>query len=129
MRSVQMRLAFCLATDDDEDPYVPTAMEYKSLSPWEAAITFHLPESPITWTMAREVLDRGLMSPEPVGEGDVEAWSDDDTFYLRLMGATTLYTDAEDMEDFLYAAYEIVPEGAESEQYDLDTELAKIFTA
>ena len=51
---------------------VASQLTYDSGNPYALTIAFHVNESPVLWTFARELLSVGLT--EPTGDGDVHVW-------------------------------------------------------
>lgn len=116
----------CLADSGEE---VPTRLYYNSADPYAvSAEFFDGVEWPI-WTFARDLLDIGLISSEPMGVGDVAVWTDGAGTHLHIIGdggCAELLLDEEDIEAFLCETYVAVPLGLEHEHADAGAELDEL---
>ncbi|MER5636329.1 SsgA family sporulation/cell division regulator [Kitasatospora sp. NPDC002227] len=110
---------------------LPTELDYHPADPFVLRFTFHLPdETPVVWTVARELLLAGLTAP--AGEGDVRVRphpAAPGLVQLQLRsptGAAALGADAGALREVLLRTELLVPLGAELDPAELDAELARL---
>lgn len=109
MATLDVELGF-----DARDPYAVTA-------------AFHTEFGEVVWTFARELLVNGLTGP--TGDGDVEVWPAvgiTGAAAVRLEfrspdGELLVETSSRGITDFVNRTRAIVPVGAESAHFDVDT--------
>lgn len=83
----------------------------------------------ITWTFARDLLEKGITSA--VGEGDVQIWPGERDgarcVFLHTRsphGAATFVLSLAVAVEFLLSTYALVPSGTESDFLDIEAEIA-----
>ena len=105
---------------------IDTVLGYRSSDPFAVAMTFVTPDGDLVWTFGRDLLMRGTESP--VGDGDVHV-SPAISLSGRAMvsielsspdGHLVLMARASDINDFLTRSIAVVPQGTESDFFDVD---------
>lgn len=106
---------------------------YSDLDPYAVGITFHIPAGEVPWVVARSLLRRGLS--EPAGDGDIRLWPalDEGRGMVRMAfhspeGRLQVGVRSSDLLSFLTRTWELVPVGAEPEQFDLDELVASLLS-
>ncbi|MCY7400497.1 MAG: SsgA family sporulation/cell division regulator [Nocardioides sp.] len=110
-------------------------LDYRRSDPFAIAMTFITGAGDLVWTFGRDLLSHGIVSP--VGEGDVhvapaiglsgtamvsiELTSPDG--HLVLQALTT------DVTEFLARSFAVVPDGAESDHFDVDSLISQVLAA
>jgi hypothetical protein len=111
---------------------IPACLRYERDDPFAVRISFpptaSLDGSEVEWTFGRELLAAGLRGP--AGSGDVQMWP---CGPLRTVlefhtpeGTAMVQFLTTDLMRFLDRSYDVVPEGSESGQLDLDDGLAML---
>jgi hypothetical protein len=105
---------------------VPTMLEYDSADPYAVTFGFVQGETVTVWVIDRELLDHGMTSDFPVGDGDVSVCSTEEEVFLTLRsdtGTAVVTFNFEDIEEFMSETYAAVPIGLEGEHIDWAAEL------
>ncbi|BBC31415.1 putative cell division protein [Streptomyces graminofaciens] len=113
-------------------PSIPATLHYDRRDPFAVRMTFPAPATlegvEVCWTFARELLALGM--EESVGHGDVRVRP---YGYERLVlefhapeGTAVVHVHADEVRRFLERTTELVPEGLEHLQIDLDRDLAEL---
>jgi hypothetical protein len=101
----------CALAYDPADPYAVTAVFQNACH-----------HEPVIWEFSRELLAMGVVSPVPVGMGDIRIWQcSSGDVHIALStdeGDAHLHCRSLDLEDFLDQAYTMVPIG--KERMDID---------
>ncbi|WP_030184605.1 SsgA family sporulation/cell division regulator [Streptomyces sp. NRRL S-813] len=126
------KLDMALAVAPGEQLTVPARLEYDTDDPFAVRLVFHPGAAySVTWVMARQLLARGLFRPS--GEGDVQirptGAGPDAELNLVLSspyGIALLHVPLTAVATWLMRTYELVPEGHEADDVDIDTELARL---
>lgn len=116
-RTLELRLGY-----SPEDPYAVT-------------VTFRTEWGDVIWTMARELLSRGLTNP--TGEGDVHVWPCLDpqgnaVVIIELSspdGELLVQVRTRDLTRFVERTFARVPAGAESDHIDVDLLISQLLHA
>lgn len=115
---------------------VPTQFGYRRGDPYAVHICFDTGEKGrVVWTFARELLTEGMR--QPTGLGDVHlspVRGPAGTARLRLglsspTGAATFELPRHEVARFLSATWTLVPPGTETDQLNLDAELASVLAS
>ncbi|MGW1544652.1 SsgA family sporulation/cell division regulator [Streptomyces sp. NPDC002309] len=109
-------------------------LRYASDDPYALRATFADAEggASVEWVLSRDVIAEGLA--HHAGQGDVRVWPaavgpGRDVVYIALnspAGSALLEAPLRDLRSFVDRTRAMVPPGTESEQFDLDTELAHL---
>lgn len=111
---------------------IPASLHYEREDPFAVRISFpptaSLDGAEVEWTFGRELLAAGLRGP--AGSGDVHLWPCGPArtvleFYAP-EGMAMVQFDTSDLRRFLERSYDVVPEGCESGQLNLDQDLADL---
>ncbi|MFE6282043.1 SsgA family sporulation/cell division regulator [Streptomyces sp. NPDC057877] len=113
-------------------PNIPAVLRYERHDPFAVRMTFPaqatLEGVEVCWTFARELLAAGLH--DTVGHGDVRVrpYGYDRTVleFHAPEGTAVVHLRSGDVRRFLEATGELVPEGLEHLQLDLDHDLAEL---
>ena len=105
---------------------IDTVLGYRSSDPFAVSMTFVTGDGNLVWTFGRDLLARGIDSP--VGEGDVHVApaigiSGRAMVSIELSspdGHLVLLARAGDINDFLSRSLAVVPQGNESDYFDVD---------
>jgi len=105
---------------------IDTVLGYRSSDPYAVAMTFVTSDGHLVWTFGRDLLARGTESP--VGEGDVHVapaigLSGRAMVSIELSspdGHLVLMARSSDINDFLARTLAVVPQGTESDYFDVD---------
>jgi hypothetical protein len=95
----------------------PAVLSYDTTDP--LAVTMRVSDgvSWVEWLFARDLLDVGIYSDEPMGIGDVQVWHNaEDDVVIRLVspeGVAVLALPLDDVEEFLCESFCAVPLGDE----------------
>lgn len=112
-----------------------TLLDYRSSDPFAVAMTFSTSEGDLVWTFGRELLARGIVSP--VGEGDVHVAPALDLRGNAMVsieltspdGHLVLQARSIDITEFIARSFSVVPDGAESEHFDVDALISQVLAA
>lgn len=124
---IQMRL---LGHPADSGTPVTTTFRYDISKPFAIETAFHLADTDVIWTYARDLLLTGLV--EHTGQGDVRVWpvlpepSSGVRPLVRLeltspSGHALLEADAGEVGEFLSHTLDVCPCGQESRHIDIDS--------
>lgn len=105
---------------------VPTRFYYDSDKPFEIRVWF--PAHKATWVMGRDLF-RLAAQTGAAGDGDVRLLYDGSTYVMHLTapdGTASIEFKAADIEQFMYNVYEVVPEGKEMDNVDIDSAIARL---
>jgi hypothetical protein len=123
-----LTLAVSAANGDAE---LAAELRYDTADPFAVTLTIGVDcPKPVVWIFARDLLAEGI--GVPVGEGDitVEPATDVAGEQVRITLATdclaTLLAPRDAVTEFLGESYARVPTGTESDQIDLDAEIATL---
>ncbi len=114
---------------------IDTVLGYRRSDPFAVAMTFVTSEGHLVWTFGRDLLTRGTESP--VGEGDVHV-SPAISISGRAMvsielsspdGHLVLLARASDINDFLTRSVAVVPQGTESDHFDVDMLITQVLAS
>lgn len=109
------------------------SLSYDIGNPFEVILTVkgEPGEQSVEWRLSRQLLASGLVSMH--GEGDVRIGPDPDSYGRLVMielnppdGHAVLRAGMSAVQRFLSETYDLVPEGGEDLDMDLDAELAKL---
>jgi hypothetical protein len=132
--TISAELGLRLVTPPQTSVPLTGSLFYSRHDPYAVRIVFHAgQEKPVEWIFARDLLLWGTQGLR--GVGDVQVWpspevaGDDPGSLLLTIELTSPYGQARvetpvgQVTDFLRRAYQIVPDGEESNHIDLDAEL------
>jgi hypothetical protein len=105
---------------------IDTVLGYRSSDPFAVSMTFVTGEGDLVWTFGRDLLAQGVEAPN--GEGDVHVApalgvSGRAMVSIELSspdGHLVLLARSSDVTDFLARTVAVVPQGSESEHFDVD---------
>jgi hypothetical protein len=131
--SVTRELSMHVVAPSDGPSEVTVSLRYDTADPYAVHSIFRVaPEQQIAWVFARELLSLGL--DEPSGDGDVRIGPSCDQagevvcITLRSPdGEATIQAAADDIVEFLSAAYALCPRGRESQHLKIDRALVALF--
>ncbi len=114
---------------------IDTVLGYRSSDPFAVAMTFITSDGNLVWTFGRDLLARGIESP--VGEGDVHVApaigiSGRAMVSIELSspdGHLVLLARSSDINDFLARTVAVVPQGTESDFFDVDMLITQVLAA
>jgi hypothetical protein len=114
---------------------IDTVLGYRSSDPFAVAMTFVTGDGNLVWTFGRDLLARGIDSP--VGEGDVHVapaigLSGRAMVSIELSspdGHLVLLARAGDINDFLARSLAVVPQGTESDYFDVDMLITQVLAS
>ena len=122
---------------DNEGTSTPLAasFEFSTTDPFAVSILFHGEPTPVRWTFARDLLIEGFY--EPTGDGDVHVWpclsaEGNAVVILELnspSGEVLIQASSRAVSTFIRQMLDLVPQGAESDLLDFDTELTELLSA
>ncbi|MFL6023634.1 MAG: SsgA family sporulation/cell division regulator [Marmoricola sp.] len=122
---------------DNEGTSTPLAasFEFSTADPYAVSILFHGEPTPVRWTFARDLLIEGFY--EPTGDGDVHVWpclsaEGSAVVILELnspSGEVLIQVSSRAVSTFVRRMLSMVPEGAEGDLVDFDTELTELLSA
>ncbi len=128
---VQADVVTTLVVPDGPGLPVPVRMSFWRSDPFAVHLGFDTGDHAlVTWTFARELLDKGTR--EPTGLGDVQvtpATPEGRRLVVGLSsptGQATFELDRSAVQNFLGATFALVPAGHESDQLDVDAELESV---
>jgi hypothetical protein len=109
---------------------VHTRWTYSDEEPFAVTIAFRTESSRwVEWTFARDLLLEGLTCPSGLGDLRVAPGADEGSLLLEIRspgGQAVFELDRYLVEDFAEETLDLVPEGTESERFDVDRLLAEI---
>jgi hypothetical protein len=109
---------------------VHTRWAYNDVEPFGITVSFRTDSSRwVEWTFARDLLLEGMAGPAGLGDLRIAPSLEQDTLLLEIRapgGQATFELDRELTEEFLEATLDLVPEGAESDHFDVDRLLGEI---
>lgn len=95
---------------------------YDRRDPWAVSLRFlDAEDGPVSWTVARCLLSEGLN--QPTGAGDFRVVPDSGMVRLELRiddEQVSFAVDIDELEEFVLAAFALVPEGTERRHVDLE---------
>lgn len=122
---------------DNEGTSTPLAasFEFSTTDPYAVSILFHGEPTPVRWTFARDLLIEGFY--EPTGDGDVHVWpclsaEGNAVVILELnspSGEVLIQVSSRAVSTFIQQMLAMVPQGAEGDLVDFDTELTELLSA
>lgn len=127
-------MAVQIATvEAEQDHNLSAEFRFDAADPWAVTMILSTVAGPVDWTFARDLLVEGQY--EPTGDGDVHVWpclspSGEAVVIVELdspSGETLLQFPTRAIQNFVYAALETVPQGAE--EVDVDDWLNRILDA
>jgi sporulation and cell division protein SsgA len=113
-------------------PSIPATLRYDRHDPFAVRMTFPAPATlegvEVCWSFARELLSAGLHGPEGRGDVRVRPYGYDRTVleFHAPEGTAVVHVRTGEIRRFLQATNELVPEGLEHLQLDLDHGLAEL---
>jgi hypothetical protein len=114
-----------LVVGDEHSMPVPACFSYSAHEPLSVTAAFQGNDTSVKWVFARSLLKDGVSGP--VGEGDVACWPTtvcgEQVVCISLRspsGQALLEAPLDEVSSFLQRAFEVVPEGSESDFLDLD---------
>ncbi|MFD7436113.1 SsgA family sporulation/cell division regulator [Streptomyces sp. NPDC059861] len=133
-RTTEIDLPVQLVRSFTESVPVRMRLHYAAHDPYALTATFGAADGSgsVEWVFSRDVIAEGLT--RHAGQGDVRVWPaaigpGRDVVYIALdspAGSALLEAPLLDMKSFLSRTRSMVPLGAESEQFDMDAELAHL---
>jgi len=122
---------------DNEGTATPltASLEFSTADPYAVSILFHGEPTPVRWTFARDLLIEGFY--EPTGDGDVHVWpclsaEGNAVVILELnspSGEVLIQVSSRAVSTFIQQMLTMVPQGAETDLVDFDTELTELLSA
>ena len=114
---------------------IDTVLGYRSSDPFAVAMTFVTSDGDLVWTFGRDLLSRGVEAP--VGEGDVHVapaigLSGRAMVSIELSspdGHLVLLARSSDVNDFLARSVAVVPQGTESDYFDVDMLISQVLAS
>ncbi|MEU6064170.1 MULTISPECIES: spore wall synthesis regulator SsgD [Streptomyces] len=113
-------------------PSIPATLRYDRHDPFAVQMTFPAPATlegvEVRWSFARDLLSAGLHGPEGHGDVRVRPYGYDRTVleFHAPEGTAVVHVRTGEIRRFLQATNELVPEGLEHLQLDLDHHLAEL---
>ncbi|MFF4545884.1 SsgA family sporulation/cell division regulator [Streptomyces sp. NPDC001435] len=113
-------------------PSIPATLRYDRHDPFAVRMTFPAPATlegvEVCWSFARQLLSAGLHGPEGHGDVRVRPYGYDRTVleFHAPEGTAVVHIRTGEIRRFLQATNELVPEGLEHLQLDLDHQLAEL---
>jgi hypothetical protein len=135
VRTVSTELTARLRTFDQPAPPVSARFTYSADDPFAVTVTFVVDGTlDVTWCMSRELMREGLW--RECGEGDVSlrpvtvgARREVELFLSSAEGAALIELPGPPLADFLDQTYRMVPEGAETEHFDVDLAIQQLLAS
>lgn len=122
---------------DAEGTATPLAasFEFDPADPFAVSVLFKAEPVPVRWTFARDLLIEGFY--EPSGDGDVHVWpclsaEGSAVVILELnspSGEVLVQVSSRAVSTFVQQMLSVVPQGAEADLLDFDTELTALLSA
>jgi hypothetical protein len=114
---------------------IDTMLGYRSSDPFAVSMTFITGEGNLVWTFGRDLLMRGVEAPN--GEGDVHVSpalgvSGHAMVSIELSspdGHLVLLARSSDVSDFLARTVAVVPQGSESDHFDVDMLISQVLAS
>jgi hypothetical protein len=114
---------------------IDTVLGYRSSDPFAVSMTFITGEGNLVWTFGRDLLMRGVEAPN--GEGDVHVSpalgvSGHAMVSIELSspdGHLVLLARSSDVSDFLARTVAVVPQGSESDHFDVDMLISQVLAS
>lgn len=114
---------------------IDAVLGYRISDPFAVAMTFLTSDGNLVWTFGRDLLARGIESP--VGEGDVRVApalgpSGRAMVSIELSspdGHLVLLARSGDVNDFLARSLALVPQGTESDHFDVDLLITRVLAS
>ncbi len=111
------------------------SFEFEPSDPYAVSILFKADPVPVRWTFARDLLIEGFY--EPTGDGDVHVWpclsaEGNAVVILELnspSGEVLVQVSSRAVSTFIRQMLRAVPQGAEADLLDFDTELTQLLSA
>lgn len=123
-----MRVEIVYKAEYTDDLYIPTKFVFDTNDASAVKVIFMHIDPPISWVFHRDLLAAGLF--EHVGEGDVKVWPEDPgkvAIHLSSPdGQAVVRFTKPQIFAFVKACYMAVPQGAEFQEVDWDTEITKL---
>ncbi|GHJ32412.1 MULTISPECIES: SsgA family sporulation/cell division regulator [Streptomyces] len=121
-----------LIASTPESRAIPACLRYERDDPFAVRVSFppsaSLDGSAVEWTFGRELLAAGLRGP--AGSGDVQMWPCGPRRTVLEFhapeGMAMVQFDTGDLRRFLGRSYDVVPEGHEAGELDLEQGLASL---
>lgn len=114
---------------------VRTCLGYDPADPYAVHVTFFDGDESLTWTFARDLLDKGQHGPHGAGIGDVAVWPYGAWLnrYLVLAldapdGQARFLMPRQEVAAFLARTYKLVPRGSESDHLDVDRAIKQLLS-
>ena len=115
----------------EKDHDLSATFSFDPADPWAVTMALDTASGEVRWTFARNLLVEGQY--EPVGDGDVHVWpclspSGEAVVIVELdspAGETLLQFPTRAVQDFVYAALDVVPLGEET--VDVDRWIEQLF--
>src|SRR5690242_3487025 len=109
--------------------------EFNPADPFAVSILFKSEPAPVRWTFARDLLVEGFY--EPTGDGDVHVWpclsaEGNAVVILELnspSGEVLIQVSSRAVAAFVRQMLDTVPQGAEADLVDFDSELTALLSA
>ena len=128
-----MQMAF-VDTEGTSTP-LEASLEFDPTDPYAVSILFHGEPVPVRWTFARDLIIEGFY--EPTGDGDVHIWpclSADGNAVVILelnspSGEVLIQVSSRQISAFIHRMVTSVPQGAEADLVDFDSELAELLSS
>lgn len=122
-------LAARIVEDGEPGQRLGAFIRYDTADPYAVALVFHPAETPVRWTVGRDLLRAGLDGP--AGEGDIQVWPVTHRLRRHVFvslhnpdGQVLLALPRPPLGAFLRQSDRLVPPGTEGRHIDLDTEFA-----
>ena len=111
---------------------IDAVLGYRRADPFAVAMTFVTGQGDLTWTFGRDLLARGIAAP--VGDGDVHVspaigLSGTAMVSIELSspdGHLVLQTRSAVVMDFVARSFAVVPDGTESDYFDVDMLISQV---
>lgn len=131
--SMSQEVVMQVVVDHSNRVSLPATLTYSLEDPFAASVTFRTGDGDVTWTFARDLLERGMT--ESAGEGDINVRpahpSRGPVMTLTLSspsGAAQIEAPRHEIADFVAETYRVCPEGAEWMYLDLDRTIGDLLT-
>lgn len=114
---------------------IDAVLGFQRIDPYAVTMTFITSEGDLVWTFGRDLLSRGLVAP--VGDGDVHVAPAIGISGLAMAsielsspdGHLVLLARASDVTDFVSRSLEVVPAGAETAHFDVDSLISQVLAS
>lgn len=117
----------------NEHAPVLSRWSYQADQPFSVTVAFQTgADQWVEWVFARDLLMAGLVGPAGIGDVRFVPFEDGEEKLLLLQvesdqGRASWFLDRHEAEEFLEMTLETVPEGKESEHFDLDGFIGELF--